>query len=81
MLLLALPYFPPPFGKEKQVNLLHLYPVVLPNTMPIRYSIVKEPKYCNPFGRAAFNQFRCFSFYRLTELIEGCVIFWDGGPG
>ena len=44
MLLLALPYLPP--SGFRQVNLLHLYPVVLPNTMPIRYSIVKEPETC-----------------------------------
>jgi hypothetical protein len=55
MLLLALPYFPPPFGKEKQVNLLHLYPVVLPNTMPIRYSIVKEPRNYRVFTRSSLS--------------------------
>ena len=31
-----------PLSEKKQVNLLHLYTVVHPYTMPIRYSIVKD---------------------------------------
>ncbi len=35
---------PSPFTEKRQVNLLHLHWTVHSNVMPVRYSIVKDPK-------------------------------------
>ena len=71
MLLLALPYFSSPFGKDKQVNLLHLHPVVRPNAMPIRYSIVKEPRNRHVFTRSSLSTI--LTAY-LEWLMESCEL-------
>jgi hypothetical protein len=65
MLLLALPYLPP-FG-FRQVNLLHLHPVVRPNAMPIRYSIVKEPKVLLLFRAGSLQSNYLYSVQQMVE--------------
>ena len=53
MLLLALPYLL--LLQRRQVNLLHLHSIVHSNVMPVRYSIVKDPRNYAHSTSAALN--------------------------
>jgi hypothetical protein len=62
------PLLPFPLPEEdKQVNLLHLHPVVRPNAMPIRYSIVKEPKVLLLFRAGSLQSNYLYSVQQMFE--------------